>query len=56
MVVVIAACMLGGWMLRPWLDVVGPASVAVVVLGMLALFAQDCWVRFRGWRRARRGR
>jgi hypothetical protein len=38
---------------RPWLDVLGPASVAVVALAMLALFVQDWWVRFRARRRAR---
>ena len=52
-VVASAACLLGAWVFRPWLDVLGPASVAVVALAMLALFVQDWWVRFRARRRAR---
>ena len=48
--------MLAGWVLRPWLDVLGPACVAVVALGMGALLIQDWWVRFRIRRRDREER
>jgi hypothetical protein len=43
------ACLLRPWrdVVGPWLDVVGPASVVVVALGLLALLAQDWWVRRR---------
>ncbi len=51
-----AACMLGGWLLGPRLDVAGPALVAVVTVGVLALIAQELWVRFRARRGERRDR